>query len=214
MRHLLRLHCALIVWTVMSGAAMACAYPHTFRLVNNTLTEQLDRGGEVGVFVRATLRRALDHMPPDVMLTSMAGDIRRGDLRAARRVLEAADALADGRGLKVDPDLRADTSRLNEAVELECSNGVQSASGTGEATSVEGGGARRDGGVGSSLTFEQGMARLSIAFTLYAVFLVALFTFRQLYHRRLGFNNRNGEDVSVPVSGPLAKEGTQAGRSP
>ncbi|MEO9573089.1 MAG: hypothetical protein ABJ263_11415 [Tateyamaria sp.] len=110
MPHILRLYCTLIAWTVMSGAAMACAYPHSFRLVNNTLIEQLDRGGEVGAFVRSTLRRALDHMPPDAMLTSMSGDIRRGDLRAARRVLAAAGALADGRGLKVDPDLRGHQS--------------------------------------------------------------------------------------------------------
>ena len=193
----------------MSGTALACAYPHSFRLVNNTLIEQLDRGGEVGAFVRSTLRRALDHMPPDAMLASMAGDVRRGDLRAARRVLAAADALADGRGLKVDPDLRADTSRLSEAVEVSCSNGVHSASGTGEATGVEGGGARRDGGVGRGLTFEEGMARLSIAFTLYAVFLVVLFTFRQLYHRRLRSENHDGGNASMPLPNPMAEDHRQ-----
>ncbi len=209
MRQILLLHCTLTVWTVMSGAAIACAYPHSFRIVNNTIIEQLDRGGEVGAYVRSTLRRVLDHMPPDAMLTSMSGDIRRGDLRAARRVLEAADALADGRGLKVDPDLRADTSRLKEAVEAECSNGAHGASGTGEATGVETGGARKNGGAGSGLTFEEGMARLIIIFTLYAVFLVILFTFRQFYHRRLGSENPDGNDASIPLPTPMAKDRTQ-----
>ncbi|MEP0143689.1 hypothetical protein [Tateyamaria sp.] len=108
----------------------------------------------------------------------------------------------------------ADTSRLNEAVELECSNGVHSASGTREATGVEGGGVRRNGGVGRSLTFEEGMARLSIAFTLYAVFLVILFAFRQLYHRRLRSENHDGDDASLPLPIPMAKDGSQRLRDP
>ena len=214
MRHILQALCTLTVWTILSGAALACAYPHSFRLVNNTLIEQLDRGGEVGVFVRSTLRRALDHMPPDAMLTSMAGDIRRGDLRAARRVLEAADALADGRGFKVDPDLRPDTLRLNESVELECSNSEHSASGVGEAASAEGGGARRNSGVGRGLTFEEGMARLSIAFIIYAVFLVALFVFRQFYHRHFVSGQTGGDDASLSVSTRVPEERARVVRDP
>ncbi|MEO9573090.1 MAG: hypothetical protein ABJ263_11420 [Tateyamaria sp.] len=91
---------------------------------------------------------------------------------------------------------------------------MHSASGTREATGVEGGGVRRNGGVGRSLTFEEGMARLSIAFTLYAVFLVILFAFRQLYHRRLRSENHDGDDASLPLPIPMAKDGSQRLRDP
>lgn len=199
MRPVCLLRYALVAWVLMAGGALACSYPGAFRLVNSTLTDQLERGGEVGVYVRSTLRRALNHMPPDAMLTSLRGEVSRAELRAARRVLEAANGLADGRGRKVNPELRSDTLRLTEAVELDCANGTLSASEGGNAQGADGGGARRDGGAGNPLTFQEGMTRLSIAFTLYAVFLVALFAFRQFYHRNVLASRT---DDAAPVMPP------------
>ncbi|MFL4469798.1 hypothetical protein ACERZ8_07935 [Tateyamaria armeniaca] len=151
--------------------------------MNTTLIKQMDRGGEVGMFVRNTLRRALANMPADAVLASMAGEVSRGELRSARTVLGVATALADGRGVFVDPALREHTSRLDDAVQEACSDGTQGASGVSEASGVEGGGARKEVGSAGGLTFSEGMARLSIAFSIYAVFLAFLFVFRQMYHR-------------------------------
>lgn len=206
MRYVKRLFYTLILWAAMSGGVFACAYPNAFRVVNDTLNDQLVRGGEVSQFVRHTLRRALDQMPAESILTSMQGQLGRGDLRAARRVLAVAGTLADGRGVTVDPDLRSDTMRLREAVEQDCANGTLDGNGTGEATGVDGGGERKAGGVGRALTFKEGMTRLSIAFTLYAVFLLALFAFRQFYRRH--YETPTDEDAKPPL--PDLRAGTAA----
>ena len=174
----------LIAWTVTSTASLACVFPTPLRVVNKTLGQQIDRGGEVGIYVRNTLRRALDSMPADAMLTTLAESASRAEMRSARAVLGVAGTLADGRGRVIHPSLKEHTSRLDEAIQLACSDGTQGASGVSEATSVESGGARKNVGSGRGLTFGQGLARLSIAFSLYVVFLVFLFAFRQMYHRQ------------------------------
>lgn len=152
-------------------------------MVNTTLIEQMKRGGEVSMYVRNTLRRALEHMPADAVLTTLSGEVGRRDLRAARNVLAVATALADGRGLTIDPELREYTTRLDEAAQEACSDGTLGASGTEDANSIERSSARKEVGSGGGLTFGEGMARLSVAFSIYAVFLAGLFTFRQFYHR-------------------------------
>ena len=92
----------------------------------------------------------------------------------------------------VDPSEAVKTARvvfrplldgLDEAAQEACSDGTLGASGTEDANSIERSSARKEVGSGGGLTFGEGMARLSVAFSIYAVFLAGLFTFRQFYHR-------------------------------
>ncbi|WP_299722606.1 hypothetical protein [uncultured Tateyamaria sp.] len=192
----------LIVWTMTSMAAAACAYPASLQMVNKTMIAQLKRGGEVSMFVRNSLRRSLDRMPADAMLTTLSGEVGWRDLRAARTVLEVATALADGRGFTIDPDLRQHTSRLNDAVQAACSDGTQGASGAAETNAVERSDARKEVGTSVGLTFGEGMARLSVAFSIYAVFLAFLFAFRQFYHHNYVTRPGGASDEAI---GPMAE---------
>jgi len=180
----MRLHAVILGFAIgllfPPGVAAACVYPMPLRVVNDTLITALDRKGEVDNYTRNRLRRTLDYLSVDAMIDALSGEVSRRDLRAVRSVIGVAAALADGRGLIVDADLRADTTRLKQAVQTACSDATLGVSSAGKANGSERGGARRQG-TGRGLTFREGMVRLSLAFTLYLAFLVFLFFVRQRY---------------------------------
>ncbi|MEM6373435.1 MAG: hypothetical protein AAF727_11740 [Pseudomonadota bacterium] len=202
----------LIAGMLVPVVAQACVFPNSLRMVNKTLSDQIARGGEVGGFVRNTLARALSAMPPGAMENALQGEISRADMRATREVLATAALLADGRGLRVDPELRVYTTRLGDAIETACADGDHAASGTGEATAIERGTERKAFGGGTGLTFGEGMARLSIAFSIYAAFLVALFVFRQFYHRH--YLNTGADVPDVPAAGSEMPDAGASDRAP
>lgn len=196
-----------VAWLAMSVPATACSYPLALQVVNKALIDQIDRGGEVSIYTRTTLRRALDRVPADAIVASLKGEVSRGELRAVRKVLEVAAVLADGRGRVVDPNLRDFANRVKSAVNLSCAAGTLEGAGTADATTVEHGGARKDGQFARALTFKEGLTRLSIAFTLYAVFLIFLFAFRQAY-RQHAATHLQDKPAAPPhgVSAPLQND--------
>ena len=173
-----------VVVALMPRAVDACVYPTALRAVNNTLIGALDRGGEVKTQTRMRLARTLAGMSARTVIAALAPEIARRDLRAVRAVLAEATALAEGRGVVVDPAVQSDADRLKAAVQIACSDATQGANGTDPAKGIEHGGARKDGGTGRALSFQEGMVRLSVTFTIYLVFLGFLFMIRQAIHAR------------------------------
>jgi len=174
----------VLALAMMPGTASACVYPTPLRVLNDTMIEAIERGGEVTIRARVRMGRILDNISADDLLRAISGEVSRRNLRAARNVMAAAAALADGRGLKIDPSLGEDTSRLKEAVRSTCSDATQGVTGTAPAKGVEFGGDRKEGSTGRGLTFQEGLIRLSVAFTIYLIFLVFLFVLRQILNAR------------------------------
>lgn len=208
----------LLVLALMPGAVSACIYPTPLRLLNDTMIEAIKRGGDVTIQTRNRLGRILDTMSADELLKTISGEVSRGNLRAAREVLAAAAVLADGRGRKIDPDLREETSRLKEAVSSACSDATQGVAGTAPAEGVEFGGGRKEGSTGRGLTFQEGMIRLSAAFTIYLIFLAFLFVLRQILNARYQTVNppttqvtTDGQDVR-PARSPPRPTQSEAGK--
>ena len=205
----------LILWlglaaVLMPRGADACVYPTALRMVNDTLMGAMDRGGEVRTQTRMRLARALAAMSAQTVVAALAPEITRRELRAVRVVLNEAAALADGRGTVVDPGVRDHATRLKEAVQTACaSSAAQGANGTDPADGIDRGGARRQGGTGRALTFQEGMMRLSVTFTIYLVFLVFLFVTRQAIHAQYAPDRRgappdlgNARGAAPPATGP------------
>ncbi|WP_299297536.1 hypothetical protein [uncultured Tateyamaria sp.] len=179
--------------------AAACAYPAPLRSVNATLLAVLDAGGTVSIHHRNRLVRAIAGLEGEALKRTIAQEVARGDARAAGQVIDTATALAAGRGMVVDPGLRDPVSRLGASIQSQCSGTSQVASGTDAAAGAEHGD-RRDVTVGGrALTFREGVARLSLTFTIYLVFLAALLGIRRHVHQRA---RAQQDGVAPPVAGP------------
>jgi len=204
---------SVLALVMMPGTASACVYPTPLRLLNDTMIEAIERGGDVTVRARVRMGRILENISADDLLRTISGEVSRRNLRAARNVMGAAAALADGRGRKIDPDLREETSRLKEAVSSACSDATQGVTGTAPAEGVEFGGGRKEGSTGRGLTFQEGMIRLSAAFTIYLIFLAFLFVLRQILNARYRTvkppateATADGQDVRSPRSPPTPSQ--------
>ncbi|WP_189368108.1 hypothetical protein [Tateyamaria omphalii] len=182
---------ALVFWQSM---ALACAYPVPLRVANGTLLAILDAGGNVSNHQRDRLARAMAQIAPDVVKRTLSDEARRRDARAAHAVIDTALALANGRGMTVDEGLRDQVFRLDQAVDASCSGSNSAASGEEDAHSSEHGVTRQTGGGGRALTFREGVARLSLTFTLYMVFLAFLFGLRRHFRQRAA----DAEETSDP----------------
>ncbi|WP_299551489.1 hypothetical protein [uncultured Tateyamaria sp.] len=186
---------AVIVLLLWHGMAMACAYPTPLRVANGTLLSILDGGGQVSVHQRDRLARAMAQMSPEVVKRTLSQDTPRRDARAAHAVIDTALALASGRGMTVNEGLRDHVVRLDQAVDATCSGGNSAASGNDDADGAEHGTPRQTDRGGRSLTFREGVARLSLTFTLYMVFLAFLFGFRRQLHLRAAENAAPSEPL-------------------
>ncbi len=174
---MLFLICPAMVW--------ACAFPAPLRSVNTTLLAVLDNGGTVSIHQREALRRAMSQVTPDALKRTLRQDIARRDARAAGAVIDTAVALAGGRGMAVPLELREDVARLEQAVRGACTGTAVSAGGTEDAKSAEHGSDRSEGSGGRALTFREGVARLSITFTIYLAFLAFLLGARRSIKDRI-----------------------------
>ncbi|WP_299048449.1 hypothetical protein [uncultured Tateyamaria sp.] len=181
----MRMFLAVLAGLMLAPAvAIACAYPGGLRATNSALLAILDAGGTVSVHHRQTLRRHLDQINPAAVMQSLDQDVSRRDARAAGAVLATAQALADGRGLQVDGALRDDLRRVSDAVDAACSGGTDVAVGPEQADGAEHGTDRSEGQGGRGLTFREGVARLSLTFTLYLAFLAFLLGLRRQWRER------------------------------
>lgn len=175
---------AMIIWIMLPSLAAACAYPNGLRATNATLLSILDAGGTVSVHHRQALRRSLDQINAAMVLQALSQEVPRRDVRAAGTVLQTAQALADGRGVRVDADMRDTLRRLSDAVDVSCSGGTEVATGAEDAQGAEQGTERSAGQGGRPMTYREQVARLSLTFTVYLVFLAALLGFRQQWRAR------------------------------
>ncbi len=172
---------ALLLW---HSTALACAYPVPLRVANGTLLSVLDGGGNVSVHQRDRLARAMAQMSPEVVKRTLSQDARRRDARAAHAVIDTALALASGRGVTVDEGLRDHVVRLDQAVDASCSGSDSAVSGSEDADGAEHGVTRPTDRGERSLTFREGVKRLSLTFTIYMVFLAFLFGLRRHLRQR------------------------------
>ncbi|MBY5934635.1 hypothetical protein KUV51_16630 [Tateyamaria omphalii] len=159
-------------------------YPGGLRAANTTLLAVLNGGGDVSIHDRHALRRSLDQMDTQAVLGMLEGDVRRRDARAATAVLTTAQALADGRGVRVDQALRNDVNRLAKAADTACSGNSGAATSSQDADSAEQGTERSTGQGGRPLTFREGVVRLSLTFTIYLIFLAFLLGIRRQLKER------------------------------
>jgi len=186
----------ILAMALAPSLVVACVYPAPLRSVNTTLLAVLDAGGTVSIHQRNQLARAVSGFSPDALKRTLSQDVSRGDARAARRVIDTATALASGRGVAVDTGLRDPVSRLGAAITSECAGAGQVAGAGGAAAGAEHGARRTDIQGGRALTFREGVARLSLTFTIYLVFLAFLLGVRRHVHQRA----RLAEDNQRPTA--------------
>lgn len=186
---------ALIV--ALPGISLACAYPSGLRTANATLDTILRAGGAVSVHHRDTLRRSIGQLDPQSLTATLGPELGRRTVRSMTAVIDTATALASGRGLSVDDAMRPHVKRLHDAVDSACSGATEVAVGGEDAGGAEQGKTRQGGQGGSGLTFRQGVARLSLTFTIYLTFLVFLLGVRRHYHMRAG-----GQDLTLDPPPP------------
>lgn len=161
--------------------AWACAYPAPVRTVNATLLEVLNGNGQVANHQRARLQRAMSQLGSG----ALGDDLSRRDARAVRDVIAVASVLADGIGRTVDPDLRTAVTRVRDGIHDTCvQDDATQAGGGADATSAERGTARNEGSGGRALTFQEGVVRLSLTFTVYMTFLAFLLGLRRIVKQR------------------------------
>ncbi|WP_299371140.1 hypothetical protein [uncultured Tateyamaria sp.] len=177
-----------LIWAwiicAVPGLAVACAYPAPLRSVNTTLLAVLEAGGEVSIHHRNRLARTVGGIVPDQLKQHLAQDVARRDARAAAAVIDVAVALADGRGIRLSDDLRDPVARLGAAIQSDCAGSGQVAGGADAAVGAEHG-TRRDPTQGArALTFREGVARLSLTFTVYMTFLAFLLGVRRYVRNR------------------------------
>ncbi|MEO0403025.1 MAG: hypothetical protein AAF214_11670 [Pseudomonadota bacterium] len=182
----------------LPGVTWACVYPAAIQTVTATLIDVRDTGGQVAIHHRARLRRTLAGVDPASLSATLASDLSRANLRAVDTVLAGATALADGKGVELGAHLTAASVRLREAVQKDCAQGEQAAAGGSEAQGAEHGARRVGVGTGTPLTFREGLTRLSVAFTIYAVFLCFVIALRRRWPAR-----HDTEEVTEPMSKPL-----------
>ncbi|WP_147110424.1 hypothetical protein [Tateyamaria sp. syn59] len=178
--------------------ARACIYPSSLRSINATLLAVLNSGGTVSIHHRDALRRSLSQLETPILLRTLQEDVGRRDARSARSILSVAEALADGRGLRVEEGLRNDVSRLAGAADEACSGTVDAATSGDSAAGAEQGKERSTGQGGRPLTFREGVVRLSMTFTVYLVFLAFLLGLRrQIRERRAQITQEEGKTQAV-----------------
>ncbi|WP_299694086.1 hypothetical protein [uncultured Tateyamaria sp.] len=172
----------LTLWPAM---LWACVYPAPVRAINTTLLEVLNGGGKVSNHQRTRLQRAMAQIAPGAVTATLRAELSRRDARAVGDVIAVAALLADGIGLSVDPDVRTPVTRVRDGIQQTCAQDNAQRSGNGEdATSAEHGLGRNEGAGGRGLTFGEGVARLSLTFTIYMTFLAFLLGIRRFFKER------------------------------
>lgn len=189
---------AVVGLVMLPCFAVACVYPGGLRATNATLLSILDAGGAVSVHHRQALRRSLDQIDPALVLQSLRQEVPRRDARAAAVIIETARTLADGRGARVEANMRDTLRRLSDAVDASCSGGIDVATGSEAAQGAEQGTERSTGQGGRPMTYREQVARLSMTFTIYLVFLAFLLGFRRQWHAR----RRAMQDRAAHVDAP------------
>ncbi|WP_193743432.1 hypothetical protein [Tateyamaria sp. ANG-S1] len=165
--------------------------------MNTTLMTILNAGGDVSVHHRNALRRSLNRIDTSAFLNTLEQDLPRRDRRAASAVLTKAQALASGRGLRVEEGMRDQVIHLAGAADKACS-GAENAATSGEAASgAEQGIARNTGQGGRPLTFREGVVRLSLTFTIYLIFLAFLLGVRRQLKERAARNQPKEDDQPI-----------------
>ncbi|WP_157598786.1 hypothetical protein [Tateyamaria omphalii] len=168
------------------------------RTINATLLTVLNVGGEVSVHHRGALRRSLGQLDTAAVLSALQEDATRRDARAAQTILTVAQALADGRGVRVEDGVRSDVTRLASAADAACSGAANAATSGEDAAGAEQGKGRNTGQGGRALTFQEGVVRLSLTFTIYLIFLAFLLGLRRQLRERYG-RIQQEEDKTQPA---------------
>lgn len=197
MRSVFRILWVICALAVVPVAGWACIYPGPLMALNGTLIEIQNMDGRVSVHHRDRLRRGVDALSPDALRRTLAADVGRADLRAVDAVMAVSSELALGVGLVLDPAIRTHTTRLTEAVQTACPGQGQT-EGVGDSASGLEHGTRQAGGTGRALTFREGLTRLSIAFTIYAIFLASVIALRRM--QREAALDRTPKDAPAATS--------------
>lgn len=181
-RRFLAAICVLVLW---SGAGLACVYPAPVRSVTATLLTALNGSGQLANAQRTRLAQAMAQIAPEALSATLSGEVPRRDARAVDAVLAVAEPLARGIGTTVPEAVRTPLNRVRAAVLDTCAtdNAVQTGDGL-RATDSEHGTSRNEGGGGRALTFGEGVARLSLTFTIYMTFVAFLLGVRRLIKDR------------------------------
>ncbi|MEO9684729.1 MAG: hypothetical protein ABJF86_08245 [Tateyamaria sp.] len=189
-RFLFHLGLALaVVW--LPYGAWACDYSAPMRLISATLSSVQDTGGRVSPYHRARLRQALQRMDVTAVEREMKGTLGRADQRAALATLTLSSALVNGSGWVLDGRDVAYVKHLANAIRTSCLADTNAkAQNTATDATLEQGDPQVGNGGASGLTFRQGIARLSLTFTIYMTFLALVIGLRR---------GRNSPVFSVPT---------------
>ncbi|WP_299147041.1 hypothetical protein [uncultured Tateyamaria sp.] len=167
--------CAVMV----SGPALACAYPPAIRVLVKTLNDVRLSGAEVAIHQRNRLRLALSRLDPAVVRTTLPGELRRANMRSVNALMVVSASLAKGNGVRLSPADTRHTERLATAIREGCEDSNSNIAGTEPAEGAESGARRANEGSGTALTFREGLNRLSITFALYMAFLSTVVIIRR-----------------------------------
>lgn len=179
----------MIMW--LPGSAWACEYPAPLRAISATLTSVQDTGGRVSPFHRARLRQALTRMDVSAVERDMAATLGRADQRAVVAMLTLSSALANGTGRVLSARDAGHAGHLALAIRTACLAETHAkAQSTTNDTTLEQGDPQIGGDGAPSLTFRQGLARLSLIFTVYMTFLALVIGLRR---------DRRGAVFSAPA---------------
>lgn len=189
----------VVFW--LPGVAVACDYPAPVRAISATLVSLQDTSGQVAPFHRTRLRQALGRLDVPALQRELNGGLSRADRNALAVVLTLSAALANGNGRSLSPEGRDQARHLATAIRASCAANTQAkAASMPTDTSREHSVALVEGGAGTALTFRQSLARLSLIFTLYTVFLALVIGMRHQWKATM----QAIDDTNTPPSGGRA----------
>lgn len=179
MRLLGRLHIVILaLW--LPGVAIACDYPAPLRTISATLMSIQDTSGQVAPFHRARLRQALRHLDLPALQRDLAAALNRADRRAATQMLTLSATLANGIGRDLSERQAAQARHLANAIRVACpADTLAKAQGIPRDASREQSAPHLGDATGTGITFREGLTRLSLTFTIYAVFLAVVIGLRR-----------------------------------
>ena len=179
------LRAAMVVICLPAGT-WACEYPAPLRAISATLMSVQDSGGQVRTYHRARLRQALGRMDISAVRRDMAAALDRADRRSVATVLTLSSALANGIGRTLGPREATQVAHLATAIRTVCLAETQAkAPNTTSTTTLEQGDPQTGKAGVPGLTFYQGLARLSLTFTIYMTFLAFVIGLRRVWKTKV-----------------------------
>lgn len=185
------------IW--LPGAMWACDYPGPLRAISTTLMSVQEGGGQVGNYHRSRLRQALGQMDVVAVQNNLAGILGRADRRAVAAMLILSQSLANGMGRSLSAGDADQARQLAQSIRTTCPADTQAkAKSTPSSQALEQGESQLDGDGSRALTFRQGLARLSLTFSVYMTFLAFVIGLRRQWKRTM---HRAHRDSGPPPGG-------------